>query len=740
MQPPLQIWAGIECTVNRVGDQYFDQLERNGHCARLEDLDHLVTLGAKKVRYPVLWERVAPRGPDRADWSWTDERLGRLRELGVPPIVGLTHHGSGPAHTSLLDASFAEGLAEFAAAVAERYPWVEDYTPVNEPLTTARFSALYGVWYPHHKDIRSFLRALVNECTATALSMRAVRRVNPAARLVQTEDFGRTSSTPLLAYQTEHENHRRLLSLDLLCGLVTPGHPLHEYVVAHGVSEEELDLFRQIPSAPDIIGLNYYVTSDRYLDERLEGYPACYHGGNHRHAYADVESVRVAGAEFSGHLGLLRQLWDRYHIPLAITEAHLGGTREEQLRWFVEAYRAAETARAEGADVRAVTLWALLGSFDWNTLVTCAGNHYEPGAFDVRGPRPRPTALFDLARTLSEGREPDHPVLAVPGWWRRPERILYPAPRAPRVEAANDNAPAPEARPILITGATGTLGAAFGRICASRSLPCRLVSRKEMDIADPASVARMLDEASPWAVINAAGYVRVDDAEQERRRCRRENVKGPRILAQACAERGIRLVTFSSDLVFDGSQNKPYVESDRVGPLGVYGMTKALAERMTLTAHPEALVIRTAAFFGPWDEQNFVFHALRALTETGSFHAASDAVVSPTYVPDLVHTALDLLVDGEAGLWHLANRGEVTWHELARMSAEIADIDASGLVGCPASRLGLRAPRPSYCALGSEKGLLLPRLEDSLSRYMNERDVPLAGGGAARGRGSCVSW
>jgi dTDP-4-dehydrorhamnose reductase len=171
----------------------------------------------------------------------------------------------------------------------------------------------------------------------------------------------------------------------------------------------------------------------------------------------------------------------------------------------------------------------------------------------------------------------------------------------------------------------------------------------------------------------------------------------------------------------------------------VYGRTKALAERLTLASHPEALVIRTAAFFGPWDEHNFVFHALRALMETGRFHAATDAIVSPTYVPDLVHTTLDLLVDGESGLWHLANQGAVTWHELAQRSAQIAGLDASGVVGCPSSRLGLRAERPRYCVLGSERGILLPSLEDSLSRYMNERVVPLVGEGAARGRGSCVS-
>jgi dTDP-4-dehydrorhamnose reductase len=738
---PLEIWAGIECTLNRVGHSYFDQMRRNGHEARLDDLDRLAALGVRTARYPVLWERVAPDGLSRADFSWTDERLGRLRELCIRPIAGLCHHGSGPRHTSLVDPGFAEGLAAYARRVAERYPWIEDYTPVNEPLTTARFSGLYGIWYPHGRDDRTFVRALVNECRATVLAMRAVRAVNPAARLVQTEDLGTTTSTPLLAYQAAHENVRRLLGFDLLTGLVDASHPFHDYLLERGVTPEELAFFMEEPCPPDIIGLNYYVTSDRFLDEQLCGYPSRYHGGNGRHSYADVESVRVVGQAMTGHLALLRRLWERYGIPLAITEAHLGGTREEQLRWFMEAWRAAEAAREEGMDVRAVTLWALFGSFDWNVLVTSEGDHYEPGAFDVRSPSPRPTALASMARTFAAGKTPDHPVLAVPGWWRRPERILYPEGAAPpRIEPVNDNALVPGERPILITGATGTLGAAFGRICALRGLPYRLVSRKEMDIADPAAVARVLSALSPWAVVNAAGYVRVDDAERDHERCVRENVLGPRVLARACKERAIRFATFSSDLVFDGRGSRPYVESDRVGPLGVYGQTKALAERLCLAHFPGALVIRTAAFFGPWDPHNFVFQALCALAERGSFMAASDLVVSPTYVPDLVHATLDLLIDGESGIWHLANRGAVTWHALAQRCADLAGFDRSGLIGCPSSRLGFSAERPPYCVLGSERGLILPPLDSALSRYMDERVVPIAGGGVTRRRGQCASF
>src|SRR5690349_7416184 len=176
---PPELWAGIECTVNRVGDCYFDQLERNGHAARESDLEMIAALGIRTVRYPVLWERCAPAGLERADWAWADARLARLGELGIKPIVGLLHHGSGPRHTSLIDPAFAGEFADYARAVAERYEWVTDYTPINEPLTTARFSGLYGHWYPHACDGLAFAQAVLNECRATVMAMRAIRRVNP---------------------------------------------------------------------------------------------------------------------------------------------------------------------------------------------------------------------------------------------------------------------------------------------------------------------------------------------------------------------------------------------------------------------------------------------------------------------------------------------------------------------------------------------------------------------------------
>jgi dTDP-4-dehydrorhamnose reductase len=418
--PELALWGGLECTVNRVRDNYFSQMERNGHADRVQDIERFASLGIKAIRYPVLWERTAPDGIDKADWSWSDERLPALQRLGVTPIVGLLHHGSGPEHTSLVDPAFPEKLAEYAGAVARRYPWAEYYTPVNEPLTTARFSGLAGVWYPHGTSHATFVRALVNQCKATVLSMRAIRAVNPDAKLVQTDDLSKTYSTPEMAWLANFFNERRWLSWDLLCGKIDPEHKLWNYLTeTAGATPEELLWFRDNPCPPDVIGVNYYATSERWLDHRCERYPAdrCHEYDGVRHA--DIETPRALATPTPGIGPLLMETWERYGLPVAVTEAHIDANREDQLRWLLEIWNAAKQARASGADIRAVTVWALLGSYDWNCLVTECRGYYEPGPFDVRGPEPRPTAVANFMRELASGRPLTNPVLQGQGWWRR---------------------------------------------------------------------------------------------------------------------------------------------------------------------------------------------------------------------------------------------------------------------------------------------------------------------------------
>jgi len=711
--PRMELWGGVECTIVRLGDGYRDQSAETGHLQRRGDIDLIADLGIRTVRYPILWEAIAPERPDRCDWSWTDERLGMLRERGIEVIGGLLHHGSGPRYTELLDPDFPKKLGEFAARAAERYGWIGRWTPVNEPLTTARFSGLYGHWYPHRRDYRAFLRALVNECKGTVEGMRAIRAAIPGAELVQTEDLGKTFSTAPLRYQAAHENERRWLSLDLLCGRVDSSHAFHDMLLGAGVGWGEMEELERGEGRPDLIGINYYLTSERFLDHRLDLYPGHSVGGNRRDTYVDAEAVRVKRLEAdTGIAPRLREAWERYCIPMAITEVHHGCHRDEQLRWAAEVWRAAQEVREDGVDLRAVTLWSMFGNVDWRFLLTERKGLYDSGVFDARAERPRPTVIARAGSAWAKGEEYDHPVLDSPGWWRRAPR-LYPW-------NGRCNPMAWNGRRLLITGATGTLGNGFATICEERALPFCLTAREDLDICDGASVAATIEEHRPWAIINTAGFVRVADAEREREACLRANAHGPETLARACRAAGIPLVTFSSDLVFDGRAGRPYVESDAPSPSCVYGLSKAEAEAKVLGAMPDALVVRTSAFFGPWDRYNFAWHVLETLARGETVRACPDTEVSPTYVPDLVHATLDLLIDGEAGLWHLANPGRISWYDFARRVAEGAGYDPALVVPAPMAE-------PGVTALASERGTMLRPFDEALAEFLERVDAPLTG-------------
>lgn len=415
----LSIWGGVECTCNRVGNRYFDQLDFSRHHERMSDLEAIASLGIGTLRVGIPWER-HERDPL---WTASDARFEMMRRIGIRPIAGLVHHGSGPEHTNLLDPKFPELLADYAGRVAHRYPWIDAYTPVNEPNTTARFSGLYGIWYPHHQSQTSYLRALLNEVKGTVLSIRRIREVHPEAQLIQTEDVGITSGTEELRPVWTLLNERRWLSIDLLCGSVGPDHPLYLYMVLRGISPEEILWFRDNPCPPDIIGINYYVTSDRFVDHRTHRYPA--NRGSAEGPFVDVEAIRVRSAVFSGFDGVLMDTWKRYQRPVAISEVHLGGSTEDQIRWAAEAWNGVMNARRHGASCAAITFWALLGSFYWDKLVTCENGHYEHGAFELREDKPVPTELADVISELAAGCPPSHSALAEAGWWRSEQRFCF---------------------------------------------------------------------------------------------------------------------------------------------------------------------------------------------------------------------------------------------------------------------------------------------------------------------------
>lgn len=671
--PPLELWGGHECTVNRIRDQWYDQTLRGGHEHRIDDLELFASLGIRSLRYPALWERMDPDGAGRCEFAWTDERLAELRRLGIHPILTLCHHGSGPRSTSLLDDGFAPGLARHAAAVARRYPWVRDWTPVNEPLTTARFSALYGYWYPHTTDERLFWIALCNEIDATRLAMREIRKVNPQARLVQTDDLGYCHATPPLQCEADFQNERRWMGWDLLCGRVVPGHALWERICALGL-RSRLEAIADDPCPPDIIGINHYLSSERLLDHRIELHP-------HRAVadrelgqcagvpYVDVDAIRNWRPGVVGLPGLLQQAWERYGLPVAITECHNGATREEQVRWFVEVWRAAQQLRAGGMDLRAVTAWSLLGSYDWNRMVTRFAGHYEPGVFDVRGGTPRPTLMAPVLRALARGEDPPAPVLQVPGWWRRETRFLDAAPAEPQFDRTGRG----EAGVLLVVGDDGPLTHLAVRACEARGLPYALCG---------GDLGLELQDRQPWAVLDARD---------------REGLAGPRrraasphgartSVARTCAEAGVPCAILTSAF----------------GP----GLA---AEGLSLRG---VLVARTGPVFVPWDAAAEPVRWLERL-EAGEPTAVESGVWHGVYGPDLLDGVLDLLLDGVEGAVNFFPPEGWSRADWLRQMAAVAECK----VTLVQERRGESDERPYP---GGDVTSYLPPSETTLERFVRE--------------------
>lgn len=494
----IEIWGGIECTINRVNDSYFDQLEYAGHYERDGDISLIASIGIKTLRYPIIWERHQPERDSEIDWRCTETKLQQIRDFDINIIAGLVHHGSGPRHVSFFDGSFEEGLADYAGRVAEKFPWIRYYTPVNEPLTTARFCGLYGHWYPHLHDELSFYKILLSECKATVLAMAAIRKVNPCAELIQTEDLGKSYSTPLLRYQAEFENERRWLSYELICGTLTPQHFMWKHLVTVGIDPEQLRYFQINNCRPAIAGFNYYITSERYLDEDLDKYDARTYGGNGIHTYSDIEVIRVPYSEPSGPRLLIREAWERLGLPISITECHLYSTREEQMRWLHQMLDIAASLKPEGVDVRAVTVWAMLGLYGWDRLVTQPWGEYEAGVFSVSKSQVRPTALAMMIKTLNAGLAFQHPVLEAKGWWQRKIRLLSTC-RDDSSEPASETS---DCQPVLILDEGGDFANAVSRICIDRNIRYIIMGRSGKAGGKQYSEMQ-IKNLNPWAILHS---------------------------------------------------------------------------------------------------------------------------------------------------------------------------------------------------------------------------------------------
>jgi dTDP-4-dehydrorhamnose reductase len=415
---PLELWASPEPTVARLDAlRVRDQIAETGHDVRADDASRIASLGVQASRVPVLWERVAPDDDHTRDFSEPARRLHALRVLGVEPIVTLLHHGSGPRYTDLLDPAFPRLFADYAEAAARAFPWVRRWTPINEPLTTARFSTLYGVWYPNVRDDGAFGRAILHETLAQQAAMRRIRAIVPDAEFVLTEDLQRfTAADDGVAAYVAFLRERVYLSAELVAGRVDAGHALAPFLREQaGITEHELAMLQREATPPDLIAFNHYPHSERYLFTGPGG------------TVGDVAATYVAGEPVPRVGPLLRAAAQRLRLPLAIGEVHVNAPAAERVRWLAQHLDDVRAVRAEGIDVRALGAWAAFGMIDWHSLLRTRARVIEDGIYTFAGPNgtPEPTAVADALRVYAATGTIDD--RGVRGWWERPERLREPA-------------------------------------------------------------------------------------------------------------------------------------------------------------------------------------------------------------------------------------------------------------------------------------------------------------------------
>lgn len=281
------------------------------------------------------------------------------------------------------------------------------------------------------------------------------------------------------------------------------------------------------------------------------------------------------------------------------------------------------------------------------------------------------------------------------------------------------------ARYVLI-GAAGQLGSELRR---AFSLAGDLVplARADVDIRDRARVREALAGLRPTHVLNATGYNRVDQAEDDREAAFAVNAHAVGALAEACAELGAVLVHFSTDYVFDGRQTTPYLETDRPAPLSAYGESKLAGERQALERCPRTFVFRVCGLFGPARSAskggtNFVQTMLRLARDGRPIRVVHDQVLAPSYAVDLARKVWEVLPVGDPGIYHLTNAGETSWYDFARAVFRLAGL-APDLTPVTAAEFGARARRPAYsvlahgrlCALGRDD---LRPWHDALAAYL----------------------
>ncbi|UOR07365.1 family 1 glycosylhydrolase [Hymenobacter aerilatus] len=348
------------------GAERVDELEKCGHYQHWRtDFDRVQELGISFLRYgPPIHTTFL--GPGKYDWSFADETFGELRRRDIVPIVDLCHFGVPDWVGNFQNGEFPTLFAQYARAFAERFPWVQLYTPVNEMYICAEFSALYGWWNEQLASDRAFVTALKYIVKANVLAMHAILEVRPDALFIQSESSEYFhAENPAAIKPAEQLNAKRFLSLDLNYGRRVDSE-MYEYLLDNGMTREEYHFFLKGNLKHHcIMGNDYYKTNEHRV--RADG------------------STTASGEVFGYHV-ITRQYHDRYRLPVMHTETNLwqGPNGDEAVQWLWKEWANVLRVRNDGVPIVGFTWYSLTDQVDWDTALRENNGHVNPlGLYDL---------------------------------------------------------------------------------------------------------------------------------------------------------------------------------------------------------------------------------------------------------------------------------------------------------------------------------------------------------------------
>jgi beta-glucosidase/6-phospho-beta-glucosidase/beta-galactosidase len=423
--------TGIENSIPTIrnGSIRVDEMEKCGHYKHWRtDFDLVRELGIRVLRYGPPLHRTW-LGPGRYDWSFADETFAELHRRNMVVIVDLCHFGVPDWIGNFQNPDFPALFAVYARAFAERFPWVQLYTPINEMSICALFSAKYGWWNEQMTTDLGFVTATKLIVKANILAMREILQVRADALFVQSESSEYFhAESPEAIGPAESMNASRFLSLDLNYGRRVDSQ-MYEYLMDNGMTREEYHFFLNNNLKHHcIMGNDYYQT-------------------NEHHVSADG-STRASG-EIFGYAIITQQYYDRYRLPVMHTETNLaqGPVGDEAVRWLRKEWANVLSIRNSGVPVVGFTWYSLTDQVDWDSALREDNGNVNPlGLFDLdRNIRPVGAAYRDLIRDWGAVLPTQSVCLQVPV--ALPQDYLPPAPEtatAPGLEKSEVATAAPK--------------------------------------------------------------------------------------------------------------------------------------------------------------------------------------------------------------------------------------------------------------------------------------------------------